>query len=87
MTPEGSMGVMTPTTDKLTARHDTLSGVPSRGTNRRTIRVDPDLWDEFGVAAVDQPENRSGVLREFMRWYLGKPGAELPRRKVDAADE
>jgi len=79
------MGVMTPTTVTTRSGHDTLIGVTSKGTDRRTIRVEPDLWDEFGVAADAQPDKRSGVLREFMRWYLGKPGAELPSRP--AADD
>jgi 8-oxo-dGTP pyrophosphatase MutT (NUDIX family) len=54
--------------------------VPSRGTKRQTIRVDPDLWDEFGEATDDRLGGRSGVLRGFMRWFLGKPDAALPER-------
>jgi hypothetical protein len=69
---------MTPRTTPSAARHDTLSGVPSKGTDRRTIRVEPDLWDEFGTATANEPDGRSGVVRAFMRWYLGKPGANLP---------
>jgi hypothetical protein len=57
-------------------------GVTSRGTDRRTIRVEPDLWDEFGQATESEPDGRSGILRDFMRWYLGKPGAELPERST-----
>ena len=74
------MGVMTPTTHPGLTGHDTLNVVTSRGTDRRTVRVEPDLWNEFGVAAQDQPDGRSGVLREFIRWYLDKPGSELPQR-------
>ncbi len=75
---------MTPTTMRSANRHDTLKGVTSKGTNRKSIRVEPELWDEFGRALVDRDGGRSGVLREFMRWFLKKPGAELPESK-DAA--
>lgn len=75
-----SMGVMTPTSGPSSNRHDTLFGVTSKGTDRRTIRVDPELWDEFGEATRPDPDGRSGVLRSFMRWYLRKPNAELPGR-------
>ena len=72
---------MTPTTRGHRDGHDTLSPVTSKGTDRRTIRVDPDLWNEFGRATAGGEDGRSGVLRDFMRWYLGKPGAELPQPK------
>jgi hypothetical protein len=74
------MGVMTPTSRPDAKRHDTLITVTSKGTDRRTIRVEPTLWDEFGEATQGDPDGRSGALRAFMRWYLRKPGAELPDR-------
>jgi hypothetical protein len=51
--------------------------MPSTHTPRQTIRVDADLWADFGEVA--QPD-RSAVLREFMRWYTWKPGVKMPRR-------
>ena len=72
------MGVMTPTRDVAGRRHDTLTSVPSKGTDRRTIRVDPELWDEFGEATATRKDGRSGVLREYMRWFLKKHGSVLP---------
>jgi hypothetical protein len=58
--------------------------VTSKGIDRRSLRVDIELWDEFGAAIM--PASRSSVLREFIRWYLGKPGAVLPR-PATAVDE
>jgi hypothetical protein len=73
------MGVMTPTSRPNASRHDTLINVTSKGTDRRTIRVDPELWDEFGEWARDFPGGASGALRTCMRYLLGKPGSTLPR--------
>jgi hypothetical protein len=81
------MGVMTPTTPNVSRRHDTLSGVPSRGTDRKSVRVDAALWDEFGEATAGFKDGRSGVLRDFMRWFLHKPDAELPQRATHAPPE
>lgn len=79
------MGVMTPTSRPNANRHDTLITVTSKGTDRRTIRVDQELWDEFGERFKDFPGGASGALRACMRFLLRKPGAELPARPV--ADE
>ena len=81
------MGVMTPTIEPANRRHDTLGPMPSKGTDRRTIRVDPELWDEFGVATESWKDGRSGVLREYMRWFLKKPQAFLPRPDGDQSEE
>ncbi len=50
-----------------------------RGTPRHTLRLDDRIWDLFGEATPD----RAGVLREFIDWYVGVPGAELPVRPID----
>jgi hypothetical protein len=76
------MGVMTPTSRPNANRHDTLINVTSKGTDRRTIRVDPDLWDEFGEWASGFPGGASGALRACMRFLLGKPEATMPTRAV-----
>jgi hypothetical protein len=54
--------------------------MPSTHTPRQTIRVDADLWAAFGERA---DPDRSSVLREFMRWYTGQPGAKIPRPPKD----
>jgi hypothetical protein len=52
--------------------------VPTPGTQRTAIRIEPDLWERF--AEVAKP-NRSAVLRDFIRWYVGDKGATMPRRR------
>jgi hypothetical protein len=51
---------------------------PTRGTPTRPIRIEPDLWDRFGLAAGQQ--GRSPLIRDFIRWYLRMPGAKMPKR-------
>ncbi|WP_405580634.1 hypothetical protein [Streptomyces sp. NBC_01092] len=51
----------------------------------RRFRAPDDEWFPFGDATrAAHPENRRGpraeVLREFMRWYMRRPGAKLPER-------
>lgn len=44
-------------------------------------------WEEFGRAADGRhKDKRSGVLRDFIRWYLHRPGAELPERPGGPSD-
>lgn len=76
---------MTPPTRDDTSRHDTLAAVTGRsgkGTARQTIRVDEALWDNFGVATADDDGGRSGVIRDFMRWYTHEKGARMPKRPL-----
>ncbi|MFJ3950276.1 hypothetical protein ACIPXV_09425 [Streptomyces libani] len=48
------------------------------------VRVMKTEWAAFGDATRSiNPEGRSPrsrVLREFMRWYMRRPGAKLPDR-------
>lgn len=50
----------------------------------RQFRVPSSEWDPFEQAArAVHPEGRGPrgpVLREFIRWYLRRPGAKLPER-------
>ena len=47
----------------------------------RRVRMNDDMWTRFGeaVAAAEPELDRSKVLREFVRWYIGD-AKELPRR-------
>lgn len=47
-------------------------------TPRQTFRADPDDWEAFGAVAGHR--QRGGLLRAFIRWYLRRPGAKLPKR-------
>lgn len=53
---------------------------PTRGTPTRPIRIEPTLWEQFGQATATAGADRSGVLRDFIRWYVREPGGKLPRR-------
>jgi len=56
---------------------------PNYDTPKR-FRVPDEEWDAFEKATREMhPKGRSPrarVLREFMRWYMRRPGAELPDR-------
>jgi hypothetical protein len=76
-------GVMTHATQGPDARHDTLAAVTGksgRGTARQTIRVDEALWEQFGERAASVDNDRSALLRDFMRWFVREPGAKMPKR-------
>lgn len=51
------------------------------GTPFRRVRMDDDMWSRFNEAVREaEPElDRSKVIREFVRWYLGETD-DLPRR-------
>lgn len=50
----------------------------------RKFRAPADEWEPFGDATkAMHPTGRSPrtrVIREFVRWYLRRPGAKLPER-------
>jgi len=50
--------------------------MPTAGTPKQTIRVDPALWARFGEAVGD----RAASIRAYMAWTLREPGAKLPKR-------
>lgn len=71
---------MAPATSPAGQCHGTLNRVPGKGTKKRTLRVEDALWDPFGEATQAAGRDRNGVVKDFMRWYLGIEGAELPER-------
>lgn len=49
----------------------------------RRFRTTDELWERFGDAVERGPDpeaDMSKVLRQFVRWYVGDPGATLPER-------
>jgi hypothetical protein len=54
--------------------------MPGKGTRNRTIRVDDDLWNRAGDEAHKVGTDRATVIKEFLRWYVGEPDADLPAR-------
>lgn len=59
-------------------------------TTLRKFRADDELWARFGNAVRRSPDaeaDMSKVLRQFVRWYAGEPGAKLPERPEPATGE
>lgn len=54
-------------------------------TPARSVRIHEDTWDPFTENTRLMGSDNSGTLREFMDWYNGVPGAELPVRPCDLA--
>jgi len=50
------------------------------------LRIDRATWTEFGEAAAATGTDRSKLLREFIDWYLRRPGAKLPKRPDTTTD-
>lgn len=48
-------------------------------TPPRQIRIGAD-WLDLEPAAKSQGKDRAEVVREFIAWYLRRPGAKLPER-------
>ena len=42
----------------------------TRGTTRRSIRVDDELWDEAQRIAAERKDNLSVILRDRLREYI-----------------
>lgn len=49
-------------------------------TPHRSVRLEQDLWDRLEPAAKTAGLDRSSLIRQFVRWYLREPGANLPQR-------
>ena len=45
-----------------------------------TFPLEQPLWDALKPAAFAAGYSRSALIRQFIRWYLRRPGAELPER-------
>lgn len=58
-------------------------------TGLRRFRTTDELWERFANAvdrSGDPEADMSKVLRQFVRWYIGEPGAKMPERpEPDAA--
>lgn len=56
-----------------------------RSKDRHSYRVSFVLskqeWQEFGDLLAVKDDNRSEVLRQFVRAMLGRPGVKMPRRR------
>lgn len=52
-------------------------------TPARQVRIGEE-WYEFDDAAKRMGTERAALIREFIHWYLRKPGAKLPMRPAVA---
>jgi hypothetical protein len=63
----------------------TLGKVPNvPGTQHRSVRVSDEDWTDLGETASAADTDRAKVINSFIRWYLRRPGAELPERPATA---
>jgi hypothetical protein len=47
----------------------------------RCVRgVDDELWADLDTATKAAGEDRSSVTRQLWEWYVGRPGAKMPKR-------
>lgn len=49
-------------------------------TPLRALRIPDDEWEDLGAAVEGTLTDRTKVIREFVQWYLRRPGAKLPAR-------
>ncbi|MFE5582532.1 hypothetical protein [Kitasatospora sp. NPDC056531] len=49
-------------------------------TQHRSVRISDDDWRDLLTAAKSQGSDRGTVIKEFVAWYLRRPGAKLPTR-------
>jgi hypothetical protein len=59
----------------------TIEGVPnSPRTQHRSVRVPDEDWADLLTATKRLGSDRGTVIKQLIRWYLRRPGAELPER-------
>ena len=49
-------------------------------TPTRGVKIDPELWDEFGRAATAEGTDRSTLVEQWVQWHLHKRGARAPQQ-------
>jgi hypothetical protein len=55
--------------------------MPNRpGTQHRSVRVSNEDWTDLETATKGLSSDRGTVIKQFIRWYLRRPGAKLPER-------
>jgi hypothetical protein len=59
----------------------TLEAVPNKPrTQHRSVRVPDEEWADLDMAASSVGADRAKVINQLIRWYLQRPGADLPER-------
>lgn len=49
---------------------DTIGTMPSKGTKRRTIRIDDELWEAALAKAEEHGESLPAEIRRFLEQYV-----------------
>lgn len=49
-------------------------------TPPRQMRIPDDEWLPFAEAAKELGATRAEAVREFIRWYMRRPGSKTPAR-------
>ena len=58
----------------------TVPNQPREGRTNRGVRLDDEDWNDLGDVAASMDRDRGWIIRQLVRWYLGREGAELPQR-------
>jgi hypothetical protein len=59
----------------------TIEAVPNQPrTQHRSVRVSDDDWADLDTAAKSAGVDRATLIKQFIRWYLRRLDAELPKR-------
>jgi hypothetical protein len=59
--------------------------VPNKpGTQHRSVRISDEDWDDLEAATAAAGSDRGTLIKQFIRWYLRRPGAKLPERPTPA---
>jgi hypothetical protein len=51
---------------------------PREGRTARGVRIDDSDWEALGEIAEALDLDRGWIIRQLIRKYLGRPGADLP---------
>lgn len=52
-------------------------------TPARQMRISDEDWADFETAAKATGDDRATVVRQFIQWYIRRPGAKMPKRPVE----
>ena len=49
-------------------------------TQHRSVRISDEDWADLEAATAVVGSDRSTIIKQFIRWYLHRPTADLPER-------
>ena len=59
----------------------TLIDVPNQPkTQHRSVRIPDEDWTEVMAKAKEADTSAGELIRDFLGWWLRRPGAKLPKR-------